>query len=468
MFEVIIGIEIHCELKTKAKMFSNARVDANASPNTCVNEIDLAHPGTLPTINQEAVALAVKACHATNCHIDPLLKFDRKNYYYSDLPKGFQITQQFHPIGSNGFVEIDLNQEKKKIRINRIHLEEDTAKQYHYDETLIDYNRAGVPLIEIVSEADIRSGEEACKYVEAIRSIMYYLHVSDVKMEEGSLRCDVNISLRPFGYNGYGTKVEVKNLNSISNVAKAIEYEIERQTRMILDGEAIIQETRRYDESEKATKTMRKKEGSIDYKYFPEPNLVPTLISQTFLQNVIDNMEELPQQRKMRYMNECNLNEYDASLLIANKDLADLFDEVSKHTNEYKLITNWIMGEYSSYINKTATYQLDPKELGVLINKVVSKEISTKQAKEVFEEIMQGATCDVVIKAKGMQQISDTTQIEALINQVLASNQQSIDDFKNGKDRALKFLVGQVMKESKGQVNPQLANELLLNALKSR
>ncbi len=465
-FEVIIGIEIHCELKTKTKMFSSAKVDANAQPNTCVNEIDLAHPGTLPTINKEAVQLAIKACSATNCSIDRLLKFDRKNYYYSDLPKGFQITQQFYPIGQNGFVEIGSN--RKKIRINRIHLEEDTAKQYHLEETLIDYNRAGVPLIEIVSEADIRSSEEACQYVEAIRSMMYYLNVSDVKMEEGSLRCDVNISLRPFGYEGYGPKVEIKNLNSISNVAKSIEYEIKRQSKMILNNEEIVQETRRYDESEKVTKSMRKKEGSVDYKYFPEPNLVPTLIDENWMNEVIEQMEELPEQRKQRYIAQCELSEYDASLLIANKELADLFDEVSQYSKQYKLITNWIMGEYSSYINKTKDHKLDAEQFAILIEMIVSKEISSKQAKEIFEEIMQGKKTKEVVSEKGMQQISDTSKVQELINQVLENNQQSIDDYKNGKDRALKYLVGQIMKESKGQVNPQMANELLLEALKNR
>lgn len=465
-FEVIIGIEIHCELKTKTKMFSSSKVDANAEANTCVNEIDLAHPGTLPTINKEAVQLAIKACSATNCSIDRLLKFDRKNYYYSDLPKGFQITQQFFPIGSNGFVKI--GKENKKIRINRIHLEEDTAKQYHLEETLIDYNRAGVALIEIVSEADIRNAQEACEYVETIRSMMYYLNVSDVKMEEGSLRCDVNISLRPFGYDGYGPKVEIKNLNSISNVAKAIEYEVKRQTKQILNNEEIIQETRRYDETEKVTKSMRKKEGSVDYKYFPEPNLVPTLIDENWMNEVIQNMEELPNQRKNRYMNQCLLSEYDSSLLIANKDLADLFDDVCQYSNEFKLITNWIMGEYSSYINKTKEHKLDSKQFAILINMIASKEISSKQAKEIFEEIMQGKQTKQVIEEKGMQQISDSSKVQELINQVLDQNQQSIDDYNNGKDRALKYLVGQIMKQSKGQVNPQMANDLLVEALKNR
>lgn len=465
-FEVIIGIEIHCELKTNTKMFSSSPVNANADVNTCVNEIDLAHPGILPTINKNAVKLAIKTCAGLNCEIDPVLKFDRKNYYYSDLPKGFQITQQFFPIGKNGFIEIPLNTNKtKKIRINRIHLEEDTAKQHHLEETFIDYNRAGVPLIEIVSEADIRSSEEAMRYVETIRSILEYLNVSDVKMEEGSMRCDINISLRPFGYDGYGTKVEIKNLNSISNIQKAIEYEIKYQEKAILSGEPIIQCTKRYDEAAKITKIMRKKEGAVDYRYFPEPNIVPTQIDLEWIKTIQAQMEELPNAKKQRYLTVCGLSEYDSDVLISDKKLAALFDETIKHTNQYKLVANWIMGEFSAYVNKNGTHNLLVVEFVHLIEKLATNEISSKQAKIIFEEIMQGKTTESVIKEKGMQQINDNTAIEALIVKVLAENEQSIIDYRNGKDRAFKYLVGQIMKESKGQVNPKLANELLLKAL---
>lgn len=467
-FEVIIGIEIHCELKTKTKMFSSAPVDATSSPNTNVNEIDLAHPGTLPSVNKEAVKLALKACHALNCEIDPLIKFDRKNYFYSDLPKGYQITQQFHPIGKNGSVNIDVNGESKKVRINRIHMEEDTAKQYHLESTCIDYNRAGTPLIEIVSEADIRSGEEACRYIEAIRAILLYLNVSDVKMEEGSLRCDVNISLRPYGYAGFGIKTEIKNLNSISNVQKAIDYEIVRQSKLLLRNEVIEQETRRYDEATKTTVTMRKKEGAIDYRYFPEPNIVPILLSESFIQDVYANMEELPDVKKARWINQCGLSDYDAAILIANKSLGDLFDEVTKYSNAYKLCANWLIGEYTSYVNKNGASQLIPTELAKLVNLVEKNELSSKQAKQVFEQLMEGKFTDEVIKSLGIKQISDENAILSMIEAILLENAQSVEDYLNGKDRAIKHLIGQIMKQSKGQVNPQLANTLLVRCLEKR
>lgn len=466
-FEVIIGIEIHCELKTNTKMFSSSAVNTNAEVNTCVNEIDLAHPGILPSINKNAVKLAIKACTGLNCEIDPVLKFDRKNYFYSDLPKGFQITQQFFPIGKNGFVEIEIaKNQTKKIRINRIHLEEDTAKQHHLEKTFIDYNRAGVPLIEIVSEADIRSAYEAAKYVETIRSILEYLNVSDVKMEEGSMRCDINISLRPFGYNGFGTKVEIKNLNSISNIQKAIEYEIKLQEQLILANQEIVQSTKRYDEATKETKIMRKKEGAVDYRYFPEPNITPTKISLEWIQEIQNTMEELPQKKKQRYLKDYNLSEYDADVLIADKKLAFLFDETITHTSHYKLVANWITQDFSAYMNKNEQHSLNASELAILIEKIVANEISSKQAKIIFEEIMSGKKTEEVIIAKGMQQINDDTAIKDLIQKVLETNQQSIVDYHNGKDRALKYLVGQIMKESKGQVNPKLATELLLEVLK--
>ena len=328
-YETIIGIEIHCELKTKTKMFSSAPVAFGEVANTCTNEIDLGHPGTLPCVNKEAVRLAVKACTAMNCTIDPLVKFDRKNYYYSDLPKGYQITQQFHPIGRNGCVTIETENGTKDIRINRIHMEEDTAKQFHSDAgTLIDFNRAGTPLIEIVSEADMRSGAEAAAYVEKLRTLLYYLGVSDVKMEEGSMRCDVNVSIRPVGSETFGTKTEVKNLNSISNVQKAIDAEVERQIALVEAGEKVEQATRRYDETQKTTILMRKKEGSVDYKFFPEPNIFPIRLSDAWIKDIQDNMEELPDARKARYMSENGLSDYDAGVLVANRELSDFYDAV--------------------------------------------------------------------------------------------------------------------------------------------
>lgn len=472
-YETVIGIEIHCELKTKTKMFSSAPVAFGEVANTCVNEVDLGHPGTLPCVNKEAVRLAVKAATALRCEIDPLVKFDRKNYYYSDLPKGFQITQQFHPIGRNGCITIETEDGKKDIRINRIHMEEDTAKQFHSDAgTLIDFNRAGTPLVEIVSEADMRSGSEAAAYVEKLRTLLYYLGVSDVKMEEGSMRCDVNVSIRPVGSTAFGTKTEVKNLNSISNVQKAIDAEVERQIQLVENGEKVEQATRRYDETQKTTILMRKKEGNVDYKFFPEPNITPIRLSDEWISEIQENMEELPEERKARYMGQNELSAYDADVLVSNRELSDFYDEVIKHTKAYKKAANWVIVELSAALNKANIKPADnpckAEYLADMINMVEAQEISGKQAKVVFEEIMKGKDPKKVVEEKGMKQMSDASELLAMINTVLDNNPQSIEDFKNGKDRAVGFLVGQVMKASKGQANPAMTNKLIQEELKKR
>lgn len=472
-YETVIGIEIHCELKTKTKMFSSAPVAFGETANTCVNEIDLGHPGTLPCLNKEAVRLAIKAATALQCIIDPLVKFDRKNYYYSDLPKGFQITQQFHPIGSNGVITIEAEDGPKQIRINRIHMEEDTAKQFHSDAgTLIDFNRAGTPLVEIVSEPDIRSGAQAAAYVEKLRTLLFYLGVSDVKMEEGSMRCDVNVSIREEGSEVFGTRTEIKNLNSISNVQKAIEAEVARQKEVLAAGETIIQATRRYDEAQKTTIMMRKKEGSVDYKYFPEPNITPIRLSDEWIKEIQETMEELPDARKQRYMDVLGLNDYDASVLVNNRDLADFFELVTKHCKDAKKVANWVIVEMIAALNKAnlklSENPCDPKHLGEMINMINAGEISGKQAKVVFEEIMLGKDPKTVVEEKGMKQMSDSSALLDIITTVLDNNPQSIEDFKNGKDRAVGFLVGQVMKASKGQANPAMTNQMIQEELKKR
>ena len=472
-YETVIGIEIHCELKTKTKMFSSAPTSFGEVANTCVNEVDLGHPGTLPCVNKEAVRLALLAATALKCKIDPLVKFDRKNYYYSDLPKGFQITQQFHPIGSGGTITIETKEGTKEIRINRMHMEEDTAKQFHSDAgTLIDFNRAGTPLIEIVSEPDIRNGEQAAAYVEKLRAMLYYLGVSDVKMEEGSMRCDVNVSIRPEGSDVFGTKTEVKNLNSISNVQKAIDAEVARQIAVIESGERVIQATRRYDETQKTTVLMRKKEGDVDYKFFPEPNIPPIRLSDAWIKEVQASMPELPDERKQRYHTAYGLNDYDAAVLVANRELSDFFDEVVKHTKNYKKAANWVIVEVIAALNKANIKVADnpcrPKYLAEMINMVDAQEISGKQAKTVFEEIMKGKDPKQVVEEKGMKQMSDTSELLSLVTTVLDNNPQSIEDFKNGKDRAIGYLVGQVMKASKGQANPAMTNKLIQEELKKR
>ena len=469
---VTIGIEIHCELNTKTKMFSGTPVHFGQTANTCTSVIDLGHPGCLPCVNKGAVALAIKACTAMNCELETLVRFDRKNYYYSDLPKGFQITQQFHPIGRNGYIDVDVDGEKKRIRIERIHMEEDTAKQFHKDTgSYIDYNRAGIPLIEIVSCPDMHSAKEAAAYVEALRKNLLYLNVSDVKMEEGSMRCDVNISLSK-DKDTLGTKTEIKNLNSIANVQKAVQAEIERQSALLDAGEKVEQATRRYDESQKTTILMRKKEGNVDYKYFPEPNIFPIQLDLDWVKSIQDNLEELPDARKARFMKEFELNEYDASVLVADRDMADFFEDVCKDTKQAKKACNWVIGDVSAYLNK---HNLDfkkvpckAKDLATLINVIESGEISGKQGKTVFDEVMNGKDPKKVIEEKGMKQVSDDSAILALVQSVLDANPQSIEDFKNGKDRAVGFLVGQVMKASKGQANPKRTNELIQEELKKR
>ena len=471
-YETVIGIEIHCELKTKSKMFSGAPVAVNMQPNTCVNEIDLGHPGVLPSLNKEAVRLSVLACSALNLEIDPVVRFDRKNYYYSDLPKGFQITQQFHPIGQHGYIDLELEEGTKRIRINRLHMEEDTAKQYHADdETWIDFNRAGTPLIEIVSEADIRSAKEAMAYVEKLRNILVYLDVTDGKMEEGSLRCDINISLREVGTEAFGVKTEVKNLNSISNIERAIQAEVERQSALLNAGDVVEQATRRYDDVAKTTILMRKKEGTVDYKYFPEPNIPPIRLDQKWIESIQASMPELPDVRHARYMS-LGLSDYDAQVLISNKALSDFFDQLLKHTNYVKLAANYCISDLLANISQKElsdeSYALKIEEMGQLINGLGKQDISSKQAKDIFVELLKGKGYQATIKALNIEQVSDTSVLSAMIEAVLEENEQSIIDYHNGKDRALGFLMGQIMKKSKGQANPALTNKLLLEELLKR
>ena len=469
---VTIGIEIHCELKTNTKMFSGAPVRFGETANTCTSVVDLGHPGCLPCVNKEAVALAIKACTAMHCDLETLVRFDRKNYYYSDLPKGFQITQQFHPIGTNGYVEIDVDGKKKQIRIERIHMEEDTAKQFHKETgTYIDFNRAGTPLIEIVSKPDMHSAKEAAAYVETLRKNLLYLNVSDVKMEEGSMRCDVNISLSK-DKDTLGTKTEIKNLNSIANVQKAVQAEIERQSALLDAGEKVEQATRRYDEAQKTTILMRKKEGNVDYKYFPEPNIFPIQLDLDWVKSIQDNLEELPDARLARFMKDYELGEYDASVLVSDREMADFFEEVLKSTKFAKKACNWVIGDVSAYLNKNnlsfKNIPCSSENLASLINVIEAGEISGKQGKVDFEEDMQGKDHKKVIEEKGMKQVSDDGAILAIVNSVLDANPQSIEDFKNGKDRAVGFLVGQVMKASRGQANPKRTNELIQEELKKR
>ncbi len=473
-FEAVIGLEIHVEMKTRSKMFSNAPVEFGVEPNTLVSPNDIAFPGTMPTVNKQAVINAIRVANALHMSIDDTLIFDRKNYFYSDLPKGYQITQNRRPIGSEGYLDIKTDS-VHRIAIERLHLEEDTCKQLHFSEyTLLDYNRSGVPLIEIVSKPDIRTGEEAMKYVEAIRSIVIYADVSDGKMEEGSLRCDVNISLRPIGVDRLGTKVEIKNLNSIANIQKAIDFEIRRQESLLLTGTPVIQETRRFDEASKETITMRVKTDAVDYKYFIEPNISPIKLSQDFIDEAISSCPELAQVKEDRYLNKQGLSERDANIILQSKDLAKYYDDAAKHTNNYKALANWVTGEVIAYLNKRnipiENFFISPAQLALLINMIENKEISNKQGRDIFQEMLTNAFSvkEAKDKLNISTQINDDNVILTYVNEVLNAFPESIKDFKDGKDRALGFLVGQVMKRSQGKVNPGLTSKLLLEELNKR
>ena len=473
-FETIIGIEIHCELNTKTKMFSSAPNSFGKEPNTQVSKVDMAFPGILPTVNKKAVEYAIMACSALNLSIDNELWFDRKNYFYSDLPKGYQITQDKRPIGRDGFIEVDTVNGIKRIGIERIHMEEDTAKQSHYgDYTLIDYNRCGVPLIEIVSKPDMRSGEEAAKYVEKLRSILSYLGVSDCKMEEGSMRCDINISLRPIGSEKFGVKTEIKNLNSINNIQRAIEYEISRQEKLLLKGLEVEQETRRFDEASKQTVLMRKKTDAVDYKYYTEANIMPIKLSDTFINNAINLVPELPDARFNRFVSKLNLSEYDAKQLINQKAVADYYEEVLKEYNDPKITANWILGDVYSYLNKNNLtindFKLSTSKLAKLLTLLKEGKISSKQGKEIFNIIIEtNEDPEAIAKAKGMVQESDEGLIMEYINEVLKDNPQAIATYKSGRDNILGFLVGQVMKKSKGKANPAITSKLLKEEIMKR
>ncbi|MCQ2815185.1 MAG: Asp-tRNA(Asn)/Glu-tRNA(Gln) amidotransferase subunit GatB [Bacilli bacterium] len=473
-FEPVIGLEIHVEMKTKSKMFSSGRVAFGDDPNTNVVAVDMAFPGTMPVVNKQAVINAIRVCHAMNMTIDDELWFDRKNYFYSDLPKGYQITQQFRPIGSNGYIDIDLEDgSKKRINIERLHMEEDTCKQLHsWDVSLLDYNRAGIPLIEIVSKPELRSGYEAMKYVEKIRSIVTFLDVSDGKMEEGSLRCDVNISIREKGNTAFGTKVEIKNLNSLANIQKAIDFEISRQSLLVEFGDKVQQETRRFDEASKETVLMRLKTDSVDYKYFVDPNIAPIKLSEQFINDAINSSPELAEVKLARYK-KLGLNEYDCSLLIADKDISVYFDELLKTNANPKLLANWVISDVQAVLNKNGIsikeFPISVDNLGKLILMIEAGKVSNKQAREIFEKMLENnANPEDLAQKLGTSLNSDEASIMNMINEVLSQNPQSIIDYKNGKDRALGFLVGQVMKLSHGQANPAMTSKLLTEELKRR
>lgn len=473
-FETIIGLEVHVELKTESKIFSTAPNQFGSEPNTNISVVDLAYPGTLPVLNKRAVEFAMRAAIALNCEITRKTKFDRKNYFYPDLPKAYQISQYDKPLGYNGWVEIEVDGVKKKIGITRVHLEEDAGKLMHgKDGSLVDYNRAGTPLIEIVTEPDIRSPEEAHAFLEKLRSILLFTEVSDVRMEEGSLRCDANISLRPYGQEKFGTKTELKNLNSFNFVRRGLAFEQKRQEKILLSGGEIQQETRRYDEATGETILMRVKEEAEDYRYFPDPDLPYLYIDDEWLEKVRAEIPELPDARQKRYVEELGLPEYDAKVLTLTKDMSDFFEETIKAGADPKLASNWLMVEVSAYLNaeqkELHETALTPEGLASMIKLIESGTISSKIAKKVFRELIEnGGDAETIVKEKGLVQISDESTLLPIIQEVLDANQQSIEDYKNGKDRALGYLVGQVMKATKGKANPPMVNKLLLEEIAKR
>ena len=472
-FETVIGLEVHVELKTNSKIFSPAPAHFGEDPNANTNIIDWSFPGVLPVMNKGVINYGIKAALALNMDIHQKMHFDRKNYFYPDNPKAYQISQFDEPIGYNGWIEIELEDgTTKKIRIERAHLEEDAGKNTHGSDgySYVDLNRQGVPLIEIVSEADMRSPEEAYAYLEALRQIIMFTGVSDVKMEEGSMRCDANISLRPYGQEKFGTKTELKNLNSFNNVRKGLAFEEVRQAQVLRSGGVIGQETRRFDESNGQTILMRVKEGSSDYRYFPEPDLPNLEISDEWVEEVRQSIPEMPTVRRERYVREFGLPEYDAMVLTLSKEMSDFFDETVAAGSDPKLASNWLMGDISAHLNSKKLelhdLLLTPQSLAEMIQLIGDGTISSKLAKKVFLLLAEeGGTARQVVEKHGMIQLSDPSQLLPIIQDVLANNAQSIEDFKNGKDRAVGFLVGQIMKQTKGKANPGIVNQLLQEEL---
>lgn len=472
-YEVIIGLEVHAELSTNTKIYCNCTTEFGADPNTHCCPICTGMPGTLPVLNKKVVEYAVKMGLATNCKIANFSKQDRKNYYYPDLPKAYQISQYDLPLCENGHIDIEVDGKRKTIGITRIHIEEDAGKLIHdayTGDTLVDMNRCSVPLIEIVSEPDMRSAKEAVEYMQALKSILEYLDICDCKMQEGSLRCDVNLSVRPVGQKEFGTRTETKNLNSFKAIQNSIEFEIKRQIEVLENGGTIYQETRRFDDAKGEGYAMRTKEEANDYRYFPEPDLAPIVLSDEYINSIKESLPELPNVKKERYLKEYNLSLYDANILTMSIKTANYFENVVKKCNNPKMVANWIMGDFARLLNENDISidesKISEENLASLIDLIDKGTISSKIAKTVFEEMFNtGKEAKQIVEEKGLVQISDEGAIKEIVEKVVENNPQSIIDYKAGRDRALGFLVGQVMKESKGKANPGLVNKLLLEIL---
>lgn len=474
-WEAVIGLEVHVQLSTKSKLFSGASTNFGALPNTQACNIDLAMPGVLPVLNEEVLKMAVKLGIALNANINSPTSFARKNYFYPDSPKGYQISQMDKPIVESGYLDIELeNETVKRIGVTRAHLEEDAGKSLHEDfegQSGIDLNRAGTPLIEIVSEPEISTSAEAVAYLKSIHSIIRYLEISDGNMAEGSMRCDANVSVRKKGTTKLGTRTETKNVNSFRFVEKAIQYEINRQINELESGKTITQETRLYDSQANTTRPMRSKEYANDYRYFPEPDLLPVILEKEFLESVSKSMPELPNEKRLRFQENYELNDYDSRLLVADRELANFFEEVVKKSNSPKLSANWVMGEFLAELNKNNLpinkSKISAKQLGTLIARIEDSTISGKIAKDVFEKMWSSSKdADEIIKEEGLQQVTDLSEIESMVEKVINDNPDQHQKYLSGKDRLFGFFVGQVMKESQGKANPSQVNEILKKKLK--
>jgi len=470
-YEAIIGLEVHAQLMTKSKIFCGCSTRFGEPPNSQTCPICIGMPGVLPVLNRQAVEFTIKTGLALNCSISTYSRFARKNYFYPDLPKGYQISQYELPIATDGYIEIVVDGNIKKIGITRVHLEEDAGKNIHeVGASLVDLNRAGVPLMEIVSSPDIRSPEEAAAYMMRLRSILRYLEVCDGNMERGSLRCDANVSLRPLGFTEFGTKTEIKNMNSFKHVRQALEYEIKRQKEILEEGGVIVQETRLWDPDHGVTIPMRTKEEAHDYRYFPEPDLVPLVIDKIWIEEIRKTLPELPDVKRERFMKGYGLPEYDSDLLTSSRAMADYFEDCLKHYNQPKVVSNWIMGELTSLLNidnkEIEECPISPEQIADMLRLIDEGVISGKIAKTVFEEMYRtGKDATAIVKEKGLIQISDEEELLRIIDRVIEANPSQVAEYKAGKEKLFGFFVGQVMKETGGKANPSMVNRLLRKRL---
>ncbi len=472
-FEPVIGLEVHAQLKTRSKIFCGCSTEFGAAPNTHTCPVCLGMPGVLPVLNKTVVEFAIRMGLATNCRISEESRFARKHYFYPDLPKGYQISQYEKPIAENGHVDIQINGTQKRIGITRIHMEEDAGKLLHdagESFSRVDLNRTGVPLIEIVSEPDMRSPEEAVAYLKKLHAILRYLDICDGNMEEGSFRCDANVSIRPRGQHNFGTRTEIKNVNSFRFIDKAIQYEINRQKDVLMDGGEVIQETRLWDSAKNITVSMRSKEAAHDYRYFPDPDLLPLVIHNDWIQQIRSDLPELPDDRRQRFVDQYDLPAYVADVLTSAKETADYFEACLKKGAPAKPVSNWVMGPLMAVLNTSGKTISDSpvseEHLAELVLLIEDGTISGKIAKTVFEEMVQfGQSPKTIVSEKGLVQVSDASAIEPLIRDVLARNPKEVGDYKCGKEKVLGFFVGQVMKASRGKANPQMVNEMLKKML---